>query len=90
MPDVDVFAGHDSVEGRFDDGVAQVELGGFQRGFGLLDHRPVVVRMVLAVDAQGGLGLHQLVVGEPLGGERHAERGVRLVVVFDWTPRPAP
>ena len=50
MSDVDFFAGHDSVEGRFDDGVAQVEFGGFQRGVGLLDYRPVIVRVVLAIE----------------------------------------
>ncbi len=38
--------------------------------------------MIFAVDAQGGLGLYQLVIRQSFGGERHAERGVRLIVVF--------
>ena len=88
MPDVDTFARYDPFERRLDDGVAQVKLGSFQRGLSLLHDRPIVARMVL-VGAEGGLGLHHLMLGQRLGSEADAQRGGRLIVELtgDHAPR---
>ncbi len=62
--------------------VAEIELGGFQSGFGLLDDWTIVARLVVGLGSERGLSLGQLMLRERLIGRRDAQTGVGLIVLL--------